>query len=99
MTPAELAAQREGDEEILRYVREMQSLAPVRMESVARYLTRIRRRRMTASQVADRLAYLVSRLFLAASDDWMPGEGDVRTYTITAAGCDVLDGTIPWGPA
>ena len=56
MTPAYLAAQREIDEEILNYIREMQGTAPIRAESVCGFLVHIRRRRLMASYVADRLA-------------------------------------------
>jgi len=96
MTPAYLAAQREIDEEILNYIREMQGTAPIRAESVCGFLVHIRRRRLMASYVADRLAYLVSRGFLEAKREWEGGEGDVTTYTISAAGRDVLDLVKPW---
>jgi len=96
MKPEEIHAQREMDEEILYYVRGMQTTAPVRAESVHGYLVKIRRRRVTDSMAADRLGYLVDRGFLAVREEWAPGEGEVRYFEITADGRDVLDGVRPW---
>ena len=96
MTPAQIAAQREIDEEIVSYIREMQESAPVRPESVAAFLIQIRRRKLMMSQVADRLAYLVSRGLLAVKQEWSAGEGNVLYYTVTADGRVVLDGVKPW---
>lgn len=97
MTPEQIAQQNEMDDEVLNYVRALQGSAPIRQESVYRFLTKIRRREITEARVRDRLNYLVSKGWLAGKKDWMPGEGEVIFYTVTADGCDVLDGVKPKG--
>ena len=94
-TPAEIEAQRQMDEEILRYVREMQAQAPVTRGAVHSYLTRVRRRRVTEAAVEDRLEYLQGRLLLRSDREWAEGEGYVTFFEVTAKGRDVLDGVIP----
>ena len=94
---AELHAMMEVDTEILHYVRESQRMAPVTVDSVHNYLTNIRRRRLERSEADDRLADLVDEEKLAATEEWVPGEGKVKFYRVTAKGRDVLDGMIPPG--
>jgi len=96
MTPAEIAVQREIDEEILHYVRELATLAPIRVESVWNYLRRVRRRELDEARVRDRLDYLVDRGLLRPRSEWMAGEGNLTVYEISAQGRDVLDGALPW---
>jgi len=97
MTPEEIHAQREMDEDILSYVRGLQDTAPICMESVHSFLHDVRRRRrVLALQVQGRLSYLVSKGYLVAQDEWVAGEGQVTYYRITALGCDVLDRIKPW---
>jgi hypothetical protein len=85
--------QREVDEDILAYVREMQQYAPVTLESIHSFETRTRRREIRPDQVRDRVAYLVSAGYLTRSEEW---PGPVVSYAITADGMDVLDGNRPW---
>jgi len=96
MNPTEIHAQQETDEEVLHYVREMQDSAPIRVDSIHSYLTKVRRRNITLGHVSDRMGYLVDRGLLCATTEWVPGEGDVKFYTITADGRDVLDKVIPF---
>jgi len=95
MDPAAINAQREADDEILYYVREVQNTAPVVSESVMRYLTHTRRRKITDQAVELRLDYLVDSGLLKSSRDWQSGKGYETFYEITAKGSDVLDGVIP----
>ena len=95
-TKAELHAQREMDEEITRFVREMSPSAPVTWKSVASYLQRMRRRLVTDQDVMDRLFYLTDKGFLKRESRWEPGEGHIAFYQATAKGRDALDGAIPW---
>lgn len=85
--------QRQVDEEILVYVREMQQLAPVTADSIIKYLVVTRRRKVTELSVQDRLNYLASANLLKCDETWQGGS--VKTYTITADGQDTLDGNIP----
>ena len=94
MTPAEIAEQMQIDEEVLRYVREMQGHAPIRAESVYGFLTKIRRRKLTLNDVEDRLDDLMDEGKLSVHPEWMPGEGNVNFYKISARGRDVLDGVV-----
>ena len=96
MNPEQLHVQRETDEDILHYVRGMQSTAPIRVESVHSYLTRHRRRRVDLATVRDRLGYLTGKGYLSVSNEFCPGENYVDFYEITADGRDVLDGAKPW---
>jgi len=99
MTPAELHARNEMDQEILYYTREMQSRAPVTAESITGFLTGARRRKVSARETQDRIDYLVSAGYLVAIKEWQGGE--FTHYRITAAGMDLLDGAIPprgWAP-
>jgi hypothetical protein len=99
MTPAELHARNEMDQEILYYVREMQARAPVTAESITGFLTVARRRKVTAREVQDRIDYLVSAKYLDPIKEWQGGE--FVHYRITADGVDVLDGAVPprgWKP-
>ena len=85
--------QRQVDEEILGFVREMEQMAPVTAESVEKYLVVTRRRKITAMVVRDRLNYLTSANYLSCDPIW---DGKpIDTYTITAEGMDLLDGNIP----
>ena len=93
MTPAELHARNETDQEILYYTREMQSRAPVTAPSILGFLTGARRRKVTAKDVQDRIDYMVSAKFLERIKEWEGGE--FLRYEITALGMDVLDGAIP----
>jgi len=93
MTPAELHARNEMDQEILYYTREMQSRAPVTAESILGFLAGARRRKVSAKDVQDRIDYLVSAEYLTAIKEWQAGE--FTHYRITATGMDVLDGAIP----
>ena len=90
---AALAARDETDRDILYYVREMQSAAPVTAESVHSFLTRHRRRELTLRQTQDRLDYLVSAKYLEEKTEWSGGE--MRSYRITADGMDFMDKAIP----
>lgn len=97
-TPAELSQQHDTDEEILRYVREMQKNAPVELETIFQFLTRIRRKNLTRTELQDRLIYLTDKKLLTEKKEWSGGE--IRHWTITAYGMDVLDGNVPpdyWG--
>ena len=96
MTPAQIAMQQEQERDIAAYVREAQIMAPIRAEHVHGFLTRVRRFEITLHQVRDRLAYLVSRGYLAADRRWAAGEGYVDYFTVTADGMDALDGRRPW---
>jgi hypothetical protein len=96
MTPAQIAMQQEMERDIAAYVREAQRMAPIRVEHVLGFLSRVRRMDTHIGQVRDRVAYLVSRGILKAEKVWQPGEGEVETYTITADGMDALDGRRPW---
>jgi hypothetical protein len=96
----ELAA--EVDRDILGYVREMQQHGPVTAAAVYRFLTNIRRRRVTELDVGERLDYLAAtdRKLLECHTEWRQGE--FNHYTITADGMDVMDGVLPppnWGKA
>jgi len=93
-TAARIAFNHRLDEEILMFVREMQSLGPVTVAAVHPYLTRTRRLEVTAAQVGDRLAYLVDKENLKWEREWDSGEY-VDRYFITAKGRDVLDGVLP----
>ena len=98
-TPEELANQREIDQEILFYVRQMQTLAQILPASIHSFLTITRRRHMTVKEVQDRIDYLVSAKYLTAEPEFQGGE--YFYYRITATGMDVLDGAIPprgWRP-
>lgn len=92
-TQAELQLQRETDRDILEYVREMQKLAPVELESIYQFLTGARRKRLTRTDVQDRLMYLGGKQYLKETKDWKDGE--VRFWTIESKGMDLLDGAIP----
>ena len=99
MNPAEIANQKEIDQDILYYVREMQRMAQILAESIHSFLTVTRRRRMTTKEVQDRLDYLVSAALLKEHKEFQGGE--FLHYRITATGMDVLDGAIPprnWKP-
>ena len=95
-SPAKIHEQHEIDEEILHYVREMEHTAPIRVESIEAYLKRTRRRKLSAGTVPDRVGYLVSAGMLDGKQEWVPGEGHEKFYTITAKGRDALDGVIPF---
>lgn len=92
MTPAELANQKEIDQDILCYVREMQRMAQILPASISSFLTITRRRHMTMKEVQDRIDYLVSAGHLAEKKEFQ-GE-EYGHYRITALGMDVLDGAI-----
>jgi len=102
-TPEELANQREIDQDILYYVRQMQTMAQILPGSIHSFLTITRRRRMTMKDVQDRIDYLVSARYLQEEKEWggLPGvaseaqTGEYGHYRITATGMDVLDGAIP----
>lgn len=96
----ELAA--EVDRDILGYVREMQQHGPVQSEPVERFLVNIRRRKVTAMDVVERLEYLSAndRALLEKHVEW--NRGEFVHFTITANGMDVLDGVLPppnWRPS
>ena len=93
MNELELTAQRELDHDILAFVREMEQHAPVRAESVHGFESVTRRRRVTLSQIRDRLTYLVRAGYLAQETRWAGGE--VHEFTITAEGMELLDGATP----
>lgn len=93
MNQIELANRNEIDREILVFTREMQRLAPVTAESIESFLRVQRARRLRASEVADRMAYLADAGYLAAQKEWRAGE--IMFYRITALGMDYLDGAIP----
>lgn len=97
MTPEEIHAQTEMDKEIVHYVREIEITAPVRAESVHRFLKNTRRHRVTERQVELRLNYLVDKGYLKIKQEWEAGEGDVLYYEATAKGTDAIDGVIRWG--
>jgi hypothetical protein len=97
-TPAELSQQRDTDNEIMQYVRGMQQSAPVELETIFQFLTTIRRKRLTRTELQDRLTYLVGKDVLKEIKEWSGGE--IRHWQITAYGMDVLDGNVPpdyWG--
>jgi hypothetical protein len=99
MDAVKLQAQRDLDHDILFYVREVQKIAPVTEESVHGFVTNQRRRRVTLSDVCDRLIYLTAAKYLDYHHEWKGG--DFVHYTITADGMDLLDGNIPprdWKP-
>jgi hypothetical protein len=101
MDAVKLQAQRDLDHDILFYVREVQKIAPVTEESVHGFVTAQRRRRVTRSDIADRLDYLASSGCLEKHTEWQAGEGNVDYWKITAKGMDILDGNIPplnWKP-
>jgi hypothetical protein len=92
-------AQKQMDEDILFFVREMTQTAPVTAESIHGFLANIRRSKATITDVKDRLIYLVGANYLKEDKVWEGGE--VIRYTITADGMDLLDGNIPprnWKP-
>ena len=93
-TAAKLAAQRRIDEEILFYIREMQSHGPMTLAAVHAYIHDARRLDANRDAVLDRLEYQVSKGNLKADSAWDAGE-TVRQYTITAKGRDILDGALP----
>lgn len=95
------ALAQELDREILAYVREMQQHGPVQAEAICRFVQVVRRRRVTALDIQDRLLYLsaADRRLLESHTEWQDGE--FTHYTITADGMDVLDGALPppnWRP-
>ena len=94
-SPAQLAEQKRLDDEIMYYIRESQRLAPVTLDAVHNYLTRIRHFSLSEELAADRLDYLVGRDCLAAEEQWQEGVGQVKHYTITAKGRDIMDGVLP----
>jgi hypothetical protein len=93
-TRIENAGTRELDQEILYFVRGMQSQAPITEESITGYLVNHARRRITPARVRDRTHYLVSAGLLSRKTEWDGGE--VTRYEITALGMNVLDGAAPW---
>ena len=100
MNEVERQNQMEIDRLILNYVRGMQQMAPVTVDSVVSYLVNVARRHVTQMTVEDRLAYLVSSGYLDRKVEWDGGE--VVRYLITANGMDLLDGNIPpknWRPS
>lgn len=99
MDPVKRQAQLDLDHDILFYVRDAQTLAPVTDESIHGFVVSQRRRRVTLSDIRDRLNYLESAKCLDKRPDWQGGE--VWFWTITAKGMDLLDGNIPplnWKP-
>ncbi len=90
---AKLQAQRETDQDILAYVREMQKHAPVVEEAIHNFLTTVRRRKIATFETRDRLDYLVSANFLKEEKVWVGGE-EIH-YTITALGMETMDGAVP----
>ena|GEM_PF-3402942 len=97
MTPEEIHTQREIDEEILYYVRSMQGTAPIRIETIERYLQRVRNRRgLTSADVLDRVKDLVDRDLLDEDRQFEAGEGYVDYYEVTAKARRCLDGAEPW---
>jgi hypothetical protein len=99
VTAVELALQAEIDRDILAFVREMEQLAPVSVESIVSFETVTRRRRVLDCKLRDRIAYLVRAGLLKSNSEWRGGEQ--VNYTITALGMDVLDGNAPppnWRP-
>lgn len=91
---ARIAMNRRMDDEILMFIREMQSLAPVTAEAVTAYLTRTRRITTTEHEVTDRLGYLADKGSLKSEVEWDAG-AYVPRYFITAKGRDILDGALP----
>jgi len=90
--------QQETDRQILHYVRGMQSVAPVTLDSVHNYLTHAARITIGRSDAQDRLTYLAKAGYVEKLTEWDGGE--VVRFEITADGMDVLDGAIPprnWG--
>lgn len=87
--------QQEVDEEILHYVREMQETAPITIESVTRYLQRVRRRSIDERSVLDRVDDLRGEGKLDVANEWVAGTGVCRRIRITPKGRDVLDLVIP----
>ena len=96
MTPAEIQFQRQLDEEILAYVRGMQSLAPVRADSVESYLRRVRRLGFVHAALVDRLLDLEGRGYLLRENRFEAGEGTVAYYQVSFTARAVLDGAAPW---
>jgi hypothetical protein len=90
---AKLQAQRETDQDILAYVRELQKHAPVVEEAIHNFLTTVRRRKIATFETRDRLDYLVSANFLKREKVWNGGEEE--QYTVTALGMETMDGAIP----
>ena len=100
MNPEELHNQRELEEEILHYVREMERQAPVTVETLLGYLQQVRRRRVLRSELEDRLLYLVKAGQLERKVEWQDGD-DFEWFEVTRAGMDRLDGVTPppgWRP-
>jgi hypothetical protein len=99
MDAVEIQARKELDNDILAFVRGMQQHAPVTEDSVYAFEKNVRHRRVTLSEIRDRLAYLTSAQYLKAKNVFEAGETLVK-YEITADGMDLLDGNIPprnWG--
>jgi hypothetical protein len=96
MNAFEIQNQRLVDQEILAYVRGMQAMAPVRAESVENYLRRVRRIAVQHAYLADRLADLEGRRYLARETRFEPGEGKVDYFAVTPAARCALDGAAPW---
>ena len=88
-----LAERNEVDREILYFIREMQRLAPVALESVYHFLRDQRRRNLPEKTILDRLDYLVSAKYLEQQKEWSGGE--FVHYRITADGMDFMDRAIP----
>jgi len=95
MNASELSARRELEDEILHYVRHIGDIAPITDTSVYAFVTRNRRRRVTETEVRERLLYMIDKEWLRRDTEFEPGEGDVDYLHITALGMDVLDKVKP----
>lgn len=95
MDKFEIERQKQIDEEILYYVRGMQTAAPIRVEGIHGYLVKTRRHQdLIRRDVELRLSYLLDKGLLKQSLEWEAGEGRVAYYQITAKGSDLIDGVI-----
>ena len=93
MNAAQLSMRNDMERDILFFTREMQRTAPVTAESVHGFLIGPRRRKCTAGETEDRLAYLVDCRYLKREKKWSAGEW-IHEFEITAMGMDLLDGAI-----
>jgi hypothetical protein len=83
----------ELDRDIMMFVRMSAIAAPVTAEAVTGFIQTVRRRRVTDSEIADRLQYLVGAGYLKRNVEWQNGE--FVHFSITADGVDVMDGVKP----
>lgn len=96
MTPEQIALKRELDQTILHYVRELQSTAAIRAESIERYVRGQRHLRVDSAVLRDRIADLCDRGYLRMDSKWEAGEGNVAYFSVTGSGRAALDCEAPW---